>query len=312
MVSQVDQINLLRMRDAAGNSLGYVYDTGGALGFHNDATGTNTVSATTVSPGWHALELHLGINGAASTVEVWLDNALITDLTIVGAVDLGTAPVGQFQIGDVQSRQDLRRGVRRRRVRVVTPGPGRGRGSAVSAEWGQRGRVLAVLGRRQLVGLDRRRRRGRLRRVARRRRDRLGRRSDRRAFTDSSVAASTAYTYAVQARDGSNNVSAPSAGVPVTTPAAATPVFADGFESGNLSAWTSSAGLTRREHRRAIGRVRGRGQHHQRQHARPQDLGSDLSPTGTRGSVSSSRARPARSTCCACATRPATRSATST
>src|SRR5438445_7384075 len=54
---------------------------------------------------------------------------------------------------------------------------------------------------------------------------------------------STAYAYTVRARDGSNNVSAPSATAPVTTPSAATPLFADGFESGSLGAWTSAAGL---------------------------------------------------------------------
>src|SRR5207247_11000061 len=56
-----------------------------------------------VSPGWHTLELHLGINGAAGTVEVWLDNVLISDLSAVGAVDLGAVPVGQFQIGEAQT-----------------------------------------------------------------------------------------------------------------------------------------------------------------------------------------------------------------
>src|SRR5207237_8700261 len=100
---QASQVNLLRLRDAAGNSLGYVYvSAGGHLGFHDDATATNTSSATTVSPGWRTLELHLGINGAAGTVEVWLDNVLISDLTAVGTTDLGTAPAGQFQIGEAQ------------------------------------------------------------------------------------------------------------------------------------------------------------------------------------------------------------------
>ena len=93
--SQVSQVNLLRMRDAAGISMGYVYvSTAGALGFHNDALNTNTLSATTIAAGWHVLELHLGINAAAGTVEVWLDNTRIADLSNVGTVNLGTAPVG--------------------------------------------------------------------------------------------------------------------------------------------------------------------------------------------------------------------------
>src|SRR2546430_13709092 len=52
--------NILRFRDASGNSIGYVYvDTTGLLGFHNDATGLNILSGVSPSPGWHALELHL-------------------------------------------------------------------------------------------------------------------------------------------------------------------------------------------------------------------------------------------------------------
>jgi chitodextrinase len=66
---------------------------------------------------------------------------------------------------------------------------------------------------------------------------------DATSYTDTAALASTTYTYSVDARDAAGNVSDPgSAGV--FTPAAAAPVFADGFESGNLSAWTSSGGLT--------------------------------------------------------------------
>ena len=64
------------------------------------------------------------------------------------------------------------------------------------------------------------------------------------SFTDATVAAGTTYQYAVRARDGAGNASAFSAPVSVTTPAAVPPVFTDGFESGSLSAWTSSAGLS--------------------------------------------------------------------
>jgi hypothetical protein len=102
--SQVSQVNLLRLRDAAGTSIGYLYvSTGGKLAFHNDTLNTNTVSATSVGSGWHALELHLGINGTAGTIEVWLDNVRIADLSNVGAANVGTAAVGQFQIGETQT-----------------------------------------------------------------------------------------------------------------------------------------------------------------------------------------------------------------
>ena len=62
-------------------------------------------------------------------------------------------------------------------------------------------------------------------------------------YTDNTVLAGSTHTYAVRARDASGNVSALSAPVSVTTPAAAAPIFADGFETADLSAWTTSAGL---------------------------------------------------------------------
>ncbi len=63
------------------------------------------------------------------------------------------------------------------------------------------------------------------------------------SYTDTTVAAGTTYQYQVVARDPAGNVSAPSNTASVTTPNTVPPVFADGFESGNLSAWTSSGGL---------------------------------------------------------------------
>jgi hypothetical protein len=63
-------------------------------------------------------------------------------------------------------------------------------------------------------------------------------------FTDTTASPGVTYGYAVRARDAAGNASDLSAPVQVTTPAPTLPVFSDGFESGNLSAWTSSAGLT--------------------------------------------------------------------
>ncbi|MEP6667312.1 MAG: hypothetical protein ABJA81_12765, partial [Nocardioidaceae bacterium] len=101
MKSQSAQVTLLRLRDAAGvGSFGYVYLTnGGKLGFHNDSTGANTTSATSPGAGWHALELHLDVNGPSSAVGVWLDGAVVADLSATG-VTLGTTPVDQLQIGE--------------------------------------------------------------------------------------------------------------------------------------------------------------------------------------------------------------------
>ena len=243
VVSQVDQINLLRLRDAAGNSLGYLYLTAdGSLAFHNDATATNTFSATVPAAGWHALELHMGINGAASTVEVWLDNVRVADLSVVGAVDLGTAPVGQFQIGEVQSGR-VYNVVLDDAAFGTAPGSGGRRCESVAAGRCERGGDVGVpvavswqpsTDNAAVVGYD----------VFR---DGLivgSVSAPTTSFTDSSALAQTTYSYAVRARDASNNVSLLSATASATTPAATPPLFADGFESGTLAAWTSSAGLT--------------------------------------------------------------------
>jgi hypothetical protein len=62
-------------------------------------------------------------------------------------------------------------------------------------------------------------------------------------YADTTVLAGSSHDYAVRARDGSGNVSPLSAAVTATTPAASSPIFADGFETGDLSAWTTTAGL---------------------------------------------------------------------
>jgi hypothetical protein len=50
-------------------------------------------------PGWHVLELHLRVSGATSLVEVWLDGALVSDLS--GTTNLGSVTgIGTLQIGD--------------------------------------------------------------------------------------------------------------------------------------------------------------------------------------------------------------------
>jgi hypothetical protein len=63
-------------------------------------------------------------------------------------------------------------------------------------------------------------------------------------YTDETASPAVTYAYAVRARDAAGNASDLSAPVQVTTPGPTIPVFSDGFESGNLSAWTSSAGLS--------------------------------------------------------------------
>jgi chitodextrinase len=54
------------------------------------------------------------------------------------------------------------------------------------------------------------------------------------SFTDNTVSAGTTYTYTVTASDAAGNMSSASAAASVTTP-----LFADNFETGNLSLWSA-------------------------------------------------------------------------
>lgn len=62
------------------------------------------------------------------------------------------------------------------------------------------------------------------------------------SYTDTTVSPSTAYTYQVVAYDAAGNTAA-SGLLSVTTPATGA-LFSDGFETGDLSQWTTNSGLT--------------------------------------------------------------------
>ena len=107
LVSQTDQVNLLRFRTAGGASLGYVFvNSAGRLGVRNDTTGTNTLSSTVLPPGWHAVQLRLAADSSPGTatgaLQVWLDGGLVGDISST-AVDVGASPVGAVQIGETQT-----------------------------------------------------------------------------------------------------------------------------------------------------------------------------------------------------------------
>jgi hypothetical protein len=48
------------------------------------------------------VELHLVVNGTASTIEVWLDGNPVSALTMQTA-NLGSALIGQLQLGENQT-----------------------------------------------------------------------------------------------------------------------------------------------------------------------------------------------------------------
>jgi outer membrane biosynthesis protein TonB len=102
LLSYSSQVNVLRYRTATDSNIAYLFiNTAGKLGLRNEVAGTTYTSATSVSGGWHSLELHVTINGASSATEVWLDGVRIDDLSVT--TNLGSTPVGRFQIGEVQS-----------------------------------------------------------------------------------------------------------------------------------------------------------------------------------------------------------------
>jgi hypothetical protein len=76
-------------------------------------------------------------------------------------------------------------------------------------------------------------------------------------YSDTTVTPATSYSYRVTARDAAGNVSALSAIATVTTPAPA--LFIDGWETGDTSRWTSTAGLAVQQQHVLSGWYAGRG-----------------------------------------------------
>lgn len=62
-------------------------------------------------------------------------------------------------------------------------------------------------------------------------------------YVDQTVQAGTTYNYSIVARDAAGNSSQPSNTATVTTPAVST-MFFDDFESGDMSQWTTSTGMS--------------------------------------------------------------------
>jgi hypothetical protein len=101
IISQVTSAVLMRFRRSDSTALlGMFVNNQGKLAYRKDLpTATVTTSTTTVSQNvWHALQVRLLINGAASETEVWLDGVRIDDLS--NTLSLGTTPVGRVQMGE--------------------------------------------------------------------------------------------------------------------------------------------------------------------------------------------------------------------
>jgi hypothetical protein len=92
---------LLRMRAAPNSPLiGLYIGSTGILCYRNELGLVNSCSGVSPSKGaWHTALVHVIVNGAASTVEVWLDGTKL----ISKADSLGTAGVGRIELGDSAS-----------------------------------------------------------------------------------------------------------------------------------------------------------------------------------------------------------------
>lgn len=106
VLSQTTNVNLLRFRN---NLLGHnavatlFVSSTGRLGLRNDVTAVQTTSTTTVSSGtWHTAQVHVTINGASSSTQVWLDGTAVSDLSL-GPIDLGMNQIGRLELGDSSS-----------------------------------------------------------------------------------------------------------------------------------------------------------------------------------------------------------------
>jgi carboxypeptidase family protein/calcineurin-like phosphoesterase family protein/Big-like domain-containing protein len=95
-------VNLVGYRTSTGTSLARLYvDSQGRLALRNDVASTSTTGPALSAGSWHSLEFHLIVNGAASTIEVWLDGNPVSALTTQTA-SLGAALIGQVQLGESQ------------------------------------------------------------------------------------------------------------------------------------------------------------------------------------------------------------------
>jgi hypothetical protein len=96
-------VTLFGFRTAGNTSIARLYvDSQGRLALRNDAGAVSTTGPLFSAGSWHSVELHLVVNGGASTVEVWLDGNVVSALTTQTA-NLGSTPIGQIQMGENQT-----------------------------------------------------------------------------------------------------------------------------------------------------------------------------------------------------------------
>jgi chitodextrinase len=252
-------VNLLKLRTGTGASiLGLFRNTTGKLGYRNDVSAVSTTSTTTVSTGaWHEVQVRTRINGAAGAIETWFDGVRIDSLS--KSENFGTTALGRIQLGENSTGRtfdiafdDVATG-----TSFISDGPPADTTpptdpTNLNAEAMTSTRVdlvwTASTDNVGVTGYD-----------VYRNASLLTTTGPTAAYSDTTAAPGTTYSYFVKARDAAGNVSGPSNTAAATTPGTAGPVFADGFETGNFSKWTANTGLVAQQQEVLIGAWAARG-----------------------------------------------------
>ncbi len=230
-----NSVYLARLRTATGTPLVTLFvSSAGKVGYRNEVTGVANTSASAATGGaWHTAQIHALVNGDSSTVEVWLDGTRLD--TISGTASLGTTAIGRVELGSSVTSQtydvafdDVAYDAGP--ISDATPPSipanlvaSAKSGSEVDLTWSASSDDVGVVAYdvyRNGVKID-------------------GTNGSTTTYADKTVSPLTFYYYWVRARDAAGNASPASGQANVTTP----DVFADDFESGDLSRWSTVSGM---------------------------------------------------------------------
>ena len=237
-VSQSQNVNLLRFRNSTvgANAMATLFVTStNRIGLRNDVAGAAITSTTVAAPNqWHTAQVHLVVNGLSSQIEVWLDGTMVADLSQNG-VNLGTNPLGRLELGDPSLSRtfDVAFDEVAYDVEFIpdAAAPTAATNLTASAIQGRQVDLSWTAGTDDvgISGYD-----------VYRDETLVGSTGPATSYADQDVSPRTSYAYKVIAKDASGKVSPASNIAFVTTGDA----FADDFELGNLSRWSTVSGLT--------------------------------------------------------------------
>src|SRR3954452_2840599 len=231
-----NSVTLLRFRSSTGAALASAFvSSTGKLSTRDDVAATTATSTAPVAPGWwHELQVHLNA-GASPRLDVWLDGFPVTALsttpsaaTPIGRIELGDSSTGRtFDVAFDDVAADAQQLVEASPPSV----PGNVTATALagfiakvawSAAIDNVGVAAYTVYRdgTQIARLD----------------------GSTLSYLDTAVDPGSTHSYTVAAVDTAGNISQTSAPGTITMPGVL--LFADGFESGNVSAWSATSGMT--------------------------------------------------------------------